>query len=53
MDRFLGEQKEGEMEQIALELRVTRLLINGHIPLPCTLMVAAEFLGTYDTSSLL
>ncbi len=40
------------MEHIALELRVTRLIINGHIPLPCTLMEAAQFLGTHHTSSL-
>jgi len=40
------------MEQITLELRVTRLVINGHIPLPCTLMEAAEFLGKHDTSGL-
>lgn len=41
------------MEQISLELRVTRLVINGHIPLPCSLTAANEFLGTHDTSSLL
>lgn len=41
------------MEEIALELRVTRLIINGHIPLPSTLTVAAEFLGKYSTTSLL
>jgi len=40
------------MDAIALELRVTRLIINGHIPLPCSLMAAVEFLGTYETSSL-
>ena len=40
------------MERIALELRMTRLVINGHIPLPCPLMDAAEFLGEHDTSSL-
>jgi len=40
------------MEQIALELKVTRLVNHGYIPLPCSLMVAAEFLGTHDTSSL-
>lgn len=41
------------MEQIALELRVTRLIINGHIPLPSTLTAAAKFLGEYNTTSLL
>ena len=41
------------MEGIALEQRVTRLIINGHIPLPCSLMAAVEFLGTLDTTSLL
>jgi len=40
------------MENIALELRVTRLVINGHIPLPCSLMEAAVFLGTHHTNSL-
>lgn len=40
------------MEQISLEQRVTRLIINGHIPLPCTLTAAVQFLGAYDTSSL-
>jgi len=40
------------MEQIALELRVTRLVINGHIPLPCSLTDAAAFLGEHHTSSL-
>ena len=40
------------MEQIALELRITRLVINGRIPLPCSLTVAVQFLGTHDTSGL-
>jgi len=40
------------MEQIALEMRVTRLVINGHIPLPCSLTVAVQFLGTHNISSL-
>jgi len=40
------------MEQLALELRITRLVISGAIPLPCSLMAAVEFLGTHDTSSL-
>jgi len=40
------------MEEIALELRLTRLVINGHIPLPCSVMEATEFLGKYDTTSL-
>ncbi len=40
------------MEKINLELRVTRLIINGHIPLPCSLTEAIHFLGTHDTSSL-
>jgi len=40
------------MERIGLEQRVTRLVINGHIPLPTTLTVCAQFLGTQDTSSL-
>jgi len=35
-----------------LEMRVTRLVVNGHIPLPCSLMGAAQFLGTHDISSL-
>lgn len=40
------------MEAVALEMRVSRLIVNGHIPLPCSLTVAAEFLGTHDASSL-
>jgi len=40
------------MEEMALELRITRLVINGHIPLPCSLTGAVQFLGTHDTSSL-
>jgi len=40
------------MEGIGLEQRITRLVINGHIPLPCSLTVAAEFLGKHNTSSL-
>jgi len=52
LDLFLGQQKGEGMEQIALELKVTRLVINGYIPLPCSLTAAAEFLGTHDTSSL-
>jgi len=52
VDLFLSRGEEGGMDQIALELRVTRLIINGHIPLPCSLMAATEFLGTLDTSSL-
>lgn len=40
------------MEGLNLELRLVRLIINGHIPLPTTLTGAAQFLGTYDTSSL-
>lgn len=41
------------MEAITLELRLTRLVINGHIPLPCSLTAAAQFLGTHDITSLL
>ena len=52
VDLFLGQQKGEGMEQIMLEQRITRLVINGHIPLPTTLTVAAEFLGTYNASSL-
>ncbi len=52
LDLFLGQQMGGEMNEIALELRVTRLIINGHIPLPCSLTAAAQFLGTHDTTSL-
>ena len=40
------------MKQINLELRVTRLLNNGHIPLPCSLTAAVEFLGAYNTTGL-
>lgn len=52
LDLFLGQQGGELMEKVALELRVTRLVINGHIPLPCSLTVAAQILGTHDTSSL-
>jgi len=40
------------MEELELEQRITRLVINGHIPLPCTVTVAVKFLGNHDTSSL-
>ncbi len=40
------------MAQIALEQRLTRLVITGAIPLPCSLTEAVAFLGTHDTSSL-
>ncbi len=52
LDLFLGGQKGEGMEQIGLELRITRLVINGHIPLPCSLTAAHDFLGTLATSSL-
>jgi len=42
-----------DLTGIGLEQKITRLVINGHIPLPSTLTVAAQFLGTLDTSSLL
>ena len=41
------------MEAMTLILRIERLVLNGHIPLPCTLTVAAKFLGSYDASGLL
>ena len=43
---------ERGLESLALEQRYTRLVINGHIPLPATLTAAAVFLGQFDTSSL-
>ncbi len=52
VDDFLAQARGGEMVEISLEQRITRLVIGGHIPLPCTLTAAGEFLGTYDTSSL-
>jgi len=52
LDLFLGQMHGGEMEKIALELKVTRLVITGHIPLPCSLTEAALFLGTHNISSL-
>jgi len=52
LDLFLGQGEEESMKGLQLEMRLTRLVINGHIPLPSTLMVAAEFLGKFDTSSL-
>jgi len=36
-----------------LMIQIERLVANGHIPLPCSLMEATVFLGTHDTSSLL
>ena len=52
MRDFLG--KEGErMGELMWRVRVERLVINGHIPLPCTAMEAARFLGNHDTTSLL
>jgi len=41
-----------DLEGVSLELRVTRLIINGHIPLPCSLTAVHEFLGKFDPSSL-
>jgi len=41
-----------DLTGISLEQRITRLVINGHIPLPCSLTAAGEFLGTYDITSL-
>lgn len=52
LDLFLGGTEEMDLTGISLEQRVTRLVINGHLPLPCSLMVAREFLGKYDTTSL-
>ena len=52
LDLFLQNDTEDEMGGIALEMRVTRLVINGHIPLPCTLTAAEAFLRNHDTSSL-
>jgi len=52
LDLFLGLGGPMDLTGMSLEQRVTRLVINGHIPLPCTLTEAAEFLGKYDTNSL-
>jgi len=41
------------MEETMLSLTIERAVVNGQIPLPCTLMEAATFLSTYDTNSLL
>lgn len=51
-DLFLGRGGEMDLTGIALEQRLTRLVINGHIPLPCSLTEAITFLGTHDTTSL-
>ena len=40
------------MDEIGLLMRVTRLVINGHIPLPSSLTDAVVFLGHHDTSGL-
>ena len=40
------------MNSLSLLLRVERLVIQGHIPLPTTLTDAAAFLGTFNTASL-
>lgn len=41
-----------DLTGLSLEQRLTRLVINGHIPLPCTLTEATAFLGKFDTTSL-
>jgi len=41
------------MAQLNIKLRIERLVVNGHIPLPCTVTEAARFLGEHDTTSLL
>ncbi len=41
------------MTETMWTLAVERMVVNGLIPLPCTLTEAAKFLGTLDTSSLL
>jgi len=53
LDSFLANMGGQNMEETMVRLQVERMVINGLIPLPCTAMEAARFLGTYDTSSLL
>lgn len=52
MDLFLGLGGPMDLTGMSLEQRVTRLVINGHIPLPCSLTDATKFLGEFDTTSL-
>lgn len=40
------------MNEAMLRLQVERAVVNGIIPLPCTVMEAAAFLGTHNTDSL-
>ena len=51
-DHFLGVGVEKTLLEIGLEQRFTRLVINGHIPLPTTLTDAVTFLGRHDTTGL-
>lgn len=52
LSTFLKEQGGEEMNEVMWSLALERLVVNGHLPLPCTLTEANAFLGTYDTSSL-
>jgi len=53
LDYFLGKEMEAEMIKINFQARVSQLVSAGHILLPTSLTVVAEYLGTLDTSSLL
>lgn len=50
---FLGQEGTQDMKELMMEQRIVRLIIAGHIPLPCSATVAIKFLGTYDATSLL
>jgi len=41
------------MQETNFQARVSQLVANGHILMPTSLTVVAEYLGTLDTSSLL
>ncbi len=50
---FLASPGADEMTELMIKMTVERAVVNGLIPLPCTLTEAARFLGTFETSSLL
>jgi hypothetical protein len=50
---FLDEGGQEEMTSLTWIMSIERAVINGIIPLPCTLTEAGRFLGQFDTTSLL
>ncbi len=53
LSSFLHHGAEGEMTELTWHMTIERAVINGLIPLPCTVTEATRFLGTFETTSLL